>query len=271
MYKMIVCDLDETLLRKDGSISQRNITAINKASKLGVKFVPNTGRSFSSIQPLLKKINLYDKPNEYVISYNGGAIVENNKNKIIASNEMPFAEASKVFAIFKKFENIDIHVYLMDKLFIYKPRVDDIDYLKTRGVSYQEMINNDLNDFKNEKIMKIIAMNPNKTVQEKMYSQIKSAFNGLINCTYSSGQYLEVNHFGVDKGTASIELGKKMGISANEIIAIGDNGNDVSMLKKAGMPVSVSNGVNAVKKIAKVITKSNYEQGVAEAIDLLIY
>lgn len=83
MYKLIVSDLDETLLGSDGKISQENIEAIKAASKKGVKFVPNTGRDFASVQVLLQKLGLYQEANEFVISYNGGAIVENQDNRVL--------------------------------------------------------------------------------------------------------------------------------------------------------------------------------------------
>ena len=77
MYKIIACDLDETLLSDDRTISKENIEAIQKAKELGVKFVPATGRGFNTVGGTLKDLGLYDLENEYVISYNGGAITEN--------------------------------------------------------------------------------------------------------------------------------------------------------------------------------------------------
>ena len=74
MYKIIACDLDETLLSDDRSISKENIEAIQKAKELGVKFVPATGRGYNTVDGTLKELGLYDLENEYVISYNGGAI-----------------------------------------------------------------------------------------------------------------------------------------------------------------------------------------------------
>ena len=76
MYKIIACDLDETLLSDDRSISKENIEAIQKAKELGVKFVPATGRGYNTVDGTLKELGLYDLENEYVISYNGGALVK---------------------------------------------------------------------------------------------------------------------------------------------------------------------------------------------------
>lgn len=267
VYKIITSDLDETLLRQDGSISSANVAAIAAASKRGVKFVPNTGRSFLSIQPLLKTLNLYQRPNEYVVSYNGGVVVENQDNRVIVSNEMPYEEAAKAFAIMSEFD-VDIHIYTLDHLFIYRPRADDCAYLQTRGVTFTEMTGA-FDQFRNAQIMKVIVMNPDVTVRQRVYAAIKAAFTE-INCTYSSGIYMEVNHAGVDKGRAILDLGDKLGIKADEIMAIGDNANDLGMLTKVGLPVSVANGIDDVKQVAKFVTPHDYERGVADAIETFI-
>ena len=77
MYKLIVCDLDETLLNSDKKICQENIDAIKKARDLGVKFVPATGRGYTCIDYVLNTLELYDLENEYAISNNGAIVTEN--------------------------------------------------------------------------------------------------------------------------------------------------------------------------------------------------
>lgn len=267
MYKIITSDLDETLLRTDGSISQANIDAIAAASAKGVKFVPNTGRSFLTVQDLLKKLHLYQQPGEYVVSYNGGVVVENQNNQVIVSNEMPFAEAKRAFDIMTQFD-VDIHVYTLDHLYIFRPREDDMAYLKTRGVTFDELTGA-FDQFANDRIMKVIVMNPDFEVRQAVYQAITAAFD-QINCTYSSGIYMEVNHAGVDKGTAILDLGRKLGVAADEIMAIGDNANDLGMLTKVGLPVSVANGIDEVKQVAKYVTPHDFESGVADAIKQFI-
>ena len=83
MYKLIASDMDETLLNDHHEICQRNIDLILKAKEKGVKFVPATGRGFMSIQNDLKTLGLYDEADEYVISFNGGALTENKNNRLM--------------------------------------------------------------------------------------------------------------------------------------------------------------------------------------------
>jgi hydroxymethylpyrimidine pyrophosphatase-like HAD family hydrolase len=116
MYKIIACDLDETLLSDDRSISKENIEAIQKAKELGVKFVPATGRGYNTVDGTLKELGLYDLENEYVISYNGGAISENKGSKLLYFEGITFEKASELY---KRGLNYDvcIHVYTKDMVY----------------------------------------------------------------------------------------------------------------------------------------------------------
>ena len=85
VYKMLVSDLDETLLNDDGTVHEANLAAIKQAVAAGFKFVPNTGRSFKSVQELLKTLGLYDQAGQYVISYNGAAqLLKIRANQVLA-------------------------------------------------------------------------------------------------------------------------------------------------------------------------------------------
>ncbi|MCT3027996.1 Cof-type HAD-IIB family hydrolase [Pediococcus parvulus] len=270
MYKLIVSDLDETLLGSDGKISQENIEAIKAASKKGVKFVPNTGRGFASVQVLLQKLSLYQEANEFVISYNGGAIVENQDNRVLQTNEMTYEEAKGVFEITSQYLHNDTHVYTLNQLYIYNPREEDLAYLKTRHVNYHIMENDDFSIFKDDKIMKVITMNPDQEVLRPVHDKVMDTFDNQLNASYSSGMYAEFNHLGTDKGTATLELADSLGIKKDEILALGDNSNDLPMLRKVGMPVVVANGTTEAKSLAKYVTKNNYQTGVAEAIEKFV-
>lgn len=265
MYRMITSDLDETLLRADGSVSEANVAAIQRATQAGIKFVPNTGRSFLSIQPLLKRLGLWNLPQQYVIAYNGGAIVENKDNRVVRQATMPYPVAAAVFTVLRQFD-VAIHVYTLTGLAIYHPRADDLAYLQTRGVQATTM-HGGFEQFQTAPIMKVIAMNPVAEVRRAAKAAVLARVDQPVNCTFSSGRYMEVNPVGVDKGTATLALGQRLGIAANEIMAIGDNANDLPMLTRVGCPVAVQNATPAVKTVAAHVTTADFERGVGEAID----
>lgn len=97
-YKIIACDMDETLLSSDATICQRNIEAIAKAVEKGVKFVPCTGRSFRTIDGVLKTLRLFEQPDQYVIGLNGGNITENKGSRSLFWDPIPFDLADQIFA-----------------------------------------------------------------------------------------------------------------------------------------------------------------------------
>lgn len=270
MIKLIVSDLDETLLGLDGGISDENIEAIKKAQKAGVKFVPNTGRGFSSVQGLLQKLGLKDKKEEFVISYNGGAIVENAGLKIVQTNELTFEQASEIYDIATKVKDFDTHVYTINDVYIYNPIQADLDYIETRGVKPIEYKNRNLESLRDEKIMKVITMNSDFNRLAYMKDLVLKNVDFDLNVTFSSDRYTEFNKKGVDKGLATLELANHLGIKKDEIMAIGDNGNDLPMLSKVGLPIAVSNANDQAKEIAKHVTNGNYINGVAEAINKFV-
>lgn len=270
VYKMLVSDLDETLLNDDGTVHEANLAAIKQAVSAGFKFVPNTGRSFKSVQELLKTLGLYDQAGQYVISYNGAAIVENKDNQVLLTRGMDLALAAKIFKAGLVNETVDVHVYTVDTLFIYNISPTDKQYMAERGVPYELMATDDLSFLANEQpVMKVIFEHPDEAVREQIRDAVLAAVGAdQVEATFSSSRYVEFNKKGVDKGSASLLLGEKLGIARDEIIAAGDNNNDLKMLTAVGLGVSVANGIPAIKEAADVVTtKTNNEGAIAEILE----
>lgn len=267
---MLVSDLDETLLNDDGTVHEANLAAIKQAVSAGFKFVPNTGRSFKSVQELLKTLGLYDQAGQYVISYNGAAIVENKDNQVLLTRGMDLALAAKIFKAGLVNETVDVHVYTVDTLFIYNISPTDKQYMAERGVPYELMATDDLSFLANEQpVMKVIFEHPDEAVREQIRDAVLAAVGAdQVEATFSSSRYVEFNKKGVDKGSASLLLGEKLGIARDEIIAAGDNNNDLKMLTAVGLGVSVANGIPAIKEAADVVTtKTNNEGAIAEILE----
>ncbi|MBU7568350.1 Cof-type HAD-IIB family hydrolase [Weissella sagaensis] len=272
-YKMLVSDLDETFLNDDGTIHEENVQTVKKAAAQGFKFVPNTGRSFESVQKMLKQLDLYDQVGQFVISFNGSAIVENKDNQIIATQDMPLTMAKQIFKAGLINEAVDVHIYTIDKLFIYNVSDSDRQYLATRGVAYVELKTPDLSFLNRQQpIMKVIFEHSDMQVRHQIYDAvIDSVGIDQVEATYSSDRYVEFNLKGVDKGTASLLLGEKLGIKRDEIMAIGDNNNDLKMIKAAGLGISVANGITAVKEMADIVTtRTNNEGAIAEVLNQFV-
>ncbi|MCC6122577.1 Cof-type HAD-IIB family hydrolase [Weissella cibaria] len=270
VYKMLVSDLDETLLNDDGTVHADNLAAIRTAVAHGFKFVPNTGRSFNSVQALLKTLGLYDQAGQYVISYNGAAIVENKDNQVLLTRGMDRELAAQIFRAGLVNDQVDVHIYTVDTLFIYNISPTDKQYMAERGVPYELMASDDLAFLANEQpVMKVIFEHPDQAVREQIRDAVLAAVGAdAVEATFSSSRYVEFNTKGVDKGSASLLLGEKLGIQRDEIIAAGDNNNDLKMLTAVGLGVSVANGIPAVQEAAAVVTeRTNNEGAIAEILE----
>ena len=197
MYKIIACDLDETLLSDDRSISKENIEAIQKAKELGVKFVPATGRGYNTVDGTLKELGLYDLENEYVISYNGGAISENKGSKLLHFEGITFEKASELY---KRGLNYDvcIHVYTKDMVYAYKFVQEEINYLAGR-MEVKEIFDDHIDFLKGQEIVKVLYMNTDYDYLKKIEDDLKD-ITGDLDVSYSSNRYIEFNHQGVNKG-----------------------------------------------------------------------
>ena len=269
MYKIIACDLDETLLKStDRTISQKNKDAIAAARKLGVKFVPATGRGFNSVDVTLKELDLYECEDEYVISYNGGAITENKGNKVLHFEGISIELASELYKRGLNY-NVCIHVYTKDMVYAYNYLQEEIDYLANR-MEVTEIFDQDLEFLRGQEIVKCLYMNTDYSYLKRIEEELKDITEG-IDVSYSSNRYIEFNHKGVNKGAGLESLANLLGVDLKDTIAIGDNFNDLPMIQKAGLGVGVQNTIENMKPLCDYITEGTCnEDAVAEVIEKFI-
>ena len=118
-------------------------------------------------------------------------------------------------------------------------------------------------------ILKVVLMNKYKLDEVRKVRDALEKNREFEICS-SEPQFCEVNSKGISKGRAVEELAKELGISIKDVICIGDGGNDLEMLKRAGLSVAMANALDEVKNIASYVTESNNESGVSKAIKKLI-
>ena len=271
-YKLIACDLDETLLNDEHLVGAKNVAAIKRArEEYGVKFVPATGRGFMQIQPELKELQLYDLEGEYVISFNGGALTENKNNRIIEFKGLEFSKMKEIFEAGLNFD-VCIHVYTPDNLYVFNLSESERQRIKNQKLEavYPEV--NSVDFLKDTPISKILYQNVDVPYFMSLEEGLKPITDGHCAVSYSSNRYMEFNALGVDKGQGLIDLANKLGIAIEETIAVGDNYNDMAMLKVAGLSVAVNNAVDDVKAACDYTTNANNNEGVvAELIEKFIF
>lgn len=268
MYKIIACDLDETLLNEDKTVSKRNIEAIHKAKELGVKFVLATGRGFNTVDGTLKELGLYDQENEYVISFNGGAITENKGSRLLHFEGISFEQANQLFKSGLNY-TVCIHIYTRDTVYVYNYNELEKSYLNGR-MKITEILEDNIDFLKGEEIVKALYMNTDFNYLKQIENDLKGITTNL-DVSYSSNRYIEFNHKGVNKGQGLLSLAELLDVKREETIAIGDNFNDLSMIKVAGLGVGVHNVVEGMKDDCDFITESDHNHdAIAEVIEKFI-
>ena len=270
MIQLILSDLDETLLNDDGTIHPENIAAIQAFTQNGGYFVPNTGRSYKSVYGTLAQLGL-NKTTQYVVSYNGGAIVAiapDGQEEIVVEHGMSLTLAQKIFDLGQVNDVVDTHVYTRDNLYIYNISATDQRYMTERQVPYTEITTTDLSFMANEgPVMKVIFEHPDPAVQQVIADAVTAVVGDEVLVTFSSNRYVEFNPKGVDKGVTGLELADILGIARDDTAAIGDNLNDAAQIKAAGVGVAVANAKPEIKALADVVlTTTNNEAAVADFI-----
>lgn len=267
MYKLIAIDMDGTLLKDDKTISAKTKEALKMASSLGIKIVLTSGRPIQGIKKYLNELKLTGK-DDYVIGLNGALICKCSDYSIISSNETLNGKDLKyIYNKVKEFKAY-FHAFTTDEDLVnveskFSKNEEKRINLKVRVVDFPTEIKDD------DEILKVV-LEEEKDVLDKITTKIPTELFEEYNVIRSVDFMLEFMKNGCNKATGIEKLAQYLGISKEEIIAIGDASNDKEMIEYAGLGVAMGNSKDDIKMLADFITKSNEEDGVAYVIDKFI-
>lgn len=270
-YKLIVTDMDGTVLGNNHRITKENMKALQLAQEQGVKVVFATGRFHDSAKDHVGFLG-NTMP---IISSNGSIIKNPITNEILYSNFIDKDISMKIIDILDR-HNLKYQVYTDEVILQTYETEEEMNKMKefikhnfsdTTEIIFKKDIKEDVI---NSNALKFNIMEMERThLIEKARCDLESIDN--IEITSSWKNNLEVMSEGSHKGNAIEYLSNLLNIDREHIIAFGDNYNDLSMLEFAGMGVAMGNAEEDVKKIANHITDRNDEDGVAKAIyDLVL-
>lgn len=263
-YKMLVLDLDDTLLRDDYSISDRNKQMLLKAQQQGVKVVLASGRPTPAMLRYADELNLaeYDS---YMISFNGGVVTSMKNNEVLFETSLTRDEIHSLHD-FSIENNVHIITY-SDKGVISETHSEYIDVeLKLTGIPHHKVPS-----FKSEvtssAVKCILLEHPDylKEVETKLKAERTD-----LSVARSKPFFLEVMPQGIDKAASIDRLARKLGIDQQEVIAVGNAGNDLTMVQYAGLGIWVDNVSDDLRHHADYIVASNENDGVAEVVERFI-
>lgn len=266
-YKLLVLDVDGTLLNGAKEIGRRTLAALLKIQQMGVRIVLASGRPTYGLMPLAKSLELGNYGG-FIISYNGCQIIDAKNGEVL----------------FERRINPEMIPYLEKKarkngfaLFTYHDNTILTDSADNKHIRTEAKINN-LHVISEEEFSIGIDFAPCKCMlvsdDEKALTDLeehwKKRLNGVLDVFRSEPYFLEVVPCGIDKANTMGVLLEQLGLQRDEVMAIGDGVCDVNMIQQAGMGVAMGHAQDSVKACADFVTASNEEDGVAIAVEKMI-
>jgi len=240
--KLWISDIDGTIMNYDGSFTVKMKNLIESLDNYGVKFVLATGRMFDGAYHEIKKFNLSTP----CVCYQGAQV--RTKDEILWQRSVDIELAYEVVKYLKE-KNIHTHVYNNDVLY-----VDDDNkrimtgYCANRGTTYTVV--NNISDLDFQNIPKVLGVIEDKNLMEKVKKELSEKYAGVLKIVQSSPVYLEINDINATKGEALNFLKKYWNIKTDEVLASGDQDNDIELLKNSGIKVCVGHNSKKLLEIA---------------------
>ena len=280
MIKLIASDMDGTLLNSKHKISKENLEAIKKAEEMGIKFAIATGRMYEDVKPLLDECGLICQ----CIVLNGGEYID-EKGKVLEGIYIEREEAREIIDMIIK-ENIIAEIYTNEGLYTVNNKEEALTEVAYRikaydpKTSFEEAIKfaeshphfvnlkyiQDIDEFLNSNIRigKFVAFYNDEETTLNVKKKLESIGSLAISSTFTKN--IEINNKEAQKGLILAKVADKMGIKREEVMVIGDSFNDNSMFSEFTESFAMGNAVKQIKEIAKYITDTNDNDGVAKAI-----
>lgn len=265
MYKLIAIDMDGTLLNEEKKISQANYEAIQQATKNGVKIVLASGRPLVGFKKYLKELNLISE-NNYAVAFNGAFVQSTEGTKIISKTTLTLEDYK---SLYKLSLELEVNIHALTENSVISPK--DNEY--TRQEAHWNGIKSKIGPVEdvdsNTTIVKVMFVDKSDIIDEAI-TKIPAEISSKYTVVRSAPFYLEFLPKSVNKGAGVSALAEELNIKQEEVICIGDAGNDIHMIKYAGLGVAMGNASPEVKRASDFITKTNEEDGVAFIIDKFI-
>jgi len=253
--KLIMIDLDGTLLNRESRITPETLGVLKTLQKKGILVTLASGRTYSSMLPYALELG-GDAP---LASYNGAWIRQPRGNQeTLVHHTLPEPTARQALEILRQ-RGLHANVYINDELIV----ENNNDYIREYGFSkrVKYRIISSFDSLSPFNPTKILAIDDDTEKIARIRDELSKETDAEI--FRSSSVFCEILPAGIDKGWALDFFCARLGITPAEVIAFGDQENDITMLKKAGTGVAMANALDSVKEAADALAPAHHEDGVA--------
>ena len=271
--KLIALDLDGTLLTTEKALTPENEAALRRAAEAGIEIVPATGRFYEAMPEAVRSLPYL----HYAITVNGAEIREVRTGRALSRAEIPLARALEVLRVLDRLPVI-YDCYMdnwgwmtqahYDAAADFAPHRHSLEMIQTLRTpvpelkAHLEQVGHD--------VQKIMMFFRDPALRIASLRELAERFPDLA-VSSSIPRNLEINSLEAQKGPALLRLAARLGIAPEQTMAFGDDLNDVSMLRAAGIGVAMGNACPEAKAAAALVTASCDENGVAQALDRLLF
>jgi len=268
--RIVALDLDGTLLDSQKRLSEANRAALERVAKKGILVVPTTGRFFGMMPPAVRDLPFV----RYAITVNGAQVYDRETDTAIVREEIPLATALGIMEILDRYDVIyDCYrqnwgwmtAALQDKAADYATNEHYLKMVREFRRPVPELKAHLRETAAEGDVQKVMLFAKAKATLEGIRAEIAAKFP-KIKVTASTWNNLELNSAAAHKGNALKRFAEHLGLTLDNCMAFGDGMNDFTMVEAAGTGVAMANAEPEVKRVAKIVTKSNDEDGVAAVL-----
>ncbi len=262
-YRMIVLDLDGTLTNRNKEITPHTKEALFELKQKGGVIVLASGRPTYGVMPLARELEL-DQSGGYILSFNGGRIIDCKTKETIFARELPVSSNSRIIRMAEE-HGVNILTYENEQ--IITPNGADEYVGKESAVNKLEIKEiSDMESYVQFPVEKFLMLEDGDYLA-MIEPKVKAALGRDYSVYRSEPYFLEILPKGIDKAASLERLLSRLDMRREEMIACGDGYNDLSMIKYAGLGVAMENAVLPVKAAADYVTLSNNNDGIAHVIE----
>ena len=268
--KLIALDLDGTLLLPDKTLSPRNRAALEAAAAQGIHLVPTTGRLYEALPAVLRELPFI----RYAITVNGGQVYDSATQTVLHTAYLPLELCMRIYDYLDTLPVL-YDCYLDGRAYMrrdFYEQLPEFIYDNPAALQMVQKLRKPVDDFRGlllktgHDLQKLQFFLKNPDDRRALAQELNTRFPETVS-SFSMAHNVEVNHRNATKGEGVRMLCEHLQIPLSQAACFGDNYNDISMLKTAGISIAMGNAEPEALAAAKFVTATNAEDGVAQFIE----
>lgn len=258
--KLVVSDVDGTLVTRDKRLTPRARAAIDALRQRGVAFTIISARPPLGVHKLIERLDLAGP----VGAVNGGALIRSDLT--IVERKFVDPEAARIAVAFLRAQGIDAWLFTETDWFLRDPDGAHVEHeRKTLDMPFRQV--EEFDDDEYHHVLKVVGASHDHPHLGRCETALQAKLGPTASATRSQAYYLDVTHPEAVKGNGLAGLARLLGLSVELVMALGDGTNDISMLQRAGFSAAMANGSDAVRASASVVTDDCDDDGFAKAVE----